>query len=156
MSATGAGSARAPGTEAPGTGAGDSGVAATGAEPAAWTVDAGFAVTPPPPYVAVIFTSRLTDHPEGYDRVAARLATLAREQPGFLGVESARGTDGVGITVSYWRDEASAAAWRAHPEHVLGQDQGRREWYARYAVRVAHVVRARDITAGRSEDTVGW
>ena len=96
MSATGVGSAQASGAGAYGTGAGDSGDAATGAEPVAGTVDAGFTVTPPPPYVAVIFTSRLADHPEGYDRVAARLETLAREQPGFLGVESARGTDGCG------------------------------------------------------------
>lgn len=55
--------------------------------------------TPEPPYYAVIFTSERTDVDEGYAAMAERMLALARTQPGFLGVESAR--DGVGITVSY-------------------------------------------------------
>ena len=35
-----------------------------------------------------------------------------------LGIESARGNDGFGITVSYWADEASARAWGRVAEHV--------------------------------------
>ena len=34
--------------------------------------------------------------------VGDRMVELATGQPGFLGVESARGPDGIGITVSYW------------------------------------------------------
>lgn len=60
-----------------------------------------FAATPKPPYFAVIFTSRRTEGDQGYGEMAARMAELAAAQPGFLGVESTRGEDGFGITVSY-------------------------------------------------------
>jgi heme-degrading monooxygenase HmoA len=39
---------------------------------------------------------------EGYDEMAVLMEKLAKDQDGFLGVESARNK--VGITVSYWRD----------------------------------------------------
>lgn len=101
------------------------------------------AATPEPPYVAVIFTSRRTDRDSaGYDRMAQRMGELSVEQPGYLGIESARGADGFGITVSYWRDEASALAWKGVAEHAEAQRLGRNEWYARYSVRVAVVGRA--------------
>ena len=58
--------------------------------------------TPEPPYYAVIFTSLQSDDLEGYHEMAAHMLELAHDQPGFLGVESAR--EGLGITVSYWRD----------------------------------------------------
>ena len=100
---------------------------------------------PEPPYYAVVFTSRRTDgDAEAYQEAAERMVTLAAEQPGFLGVESVRGADGSGITVSYWRDPESIAAWRAHAAHALVQRQGREHWYQRYAVRVARVERAYD------------
>ena len=72
------------------------------------TVTMSIASTPEPPYTAVIFTSLRTDGDLGYGVMSQRMVDLASQQPGFLGVESAR--DGVGITVSYWADDASAAA----------------------------------------------
>lgn len=98
--------------------------------------------TPPPPYYAAIFTSRRTTVDDGYEEMAGRMMELARQQPGFLGVESARGADGLGITVSYWASEADLAAWRRHAEHRIAQQQGRSRWYARYELRVARVERA--------------
>ena len=65
---------------------------------------------------------------------------LAREQPGYLGHEAARG-DGVGITVSYWADHASAAAWKQVAEHLVTQERGRGVWYDDYTVRIATVER---------------
>jgi len=58
------------------------------------------AQTPPPPYYAVIFTSKRTDNIEGYQQTANRMVELAQQQPGYLGHESAH--EGIGITVSYW------------------------------------------------------
>jgi heme-degrading monooxygenase HmoA len=46
--------------------------------------------TPTAPYYAVIFTSLRTEDDQGYAEAAARMLELPREQPGFLGVESAR------------------------------------------------------------------
>jgi len=97
---------------------------------------------PEPPYYAVIFTSRRTTGDRGYGEMAARMAELAAQQPGFLGLESARGVDGLGITVSYWRDEASILAWKGDREHQQAQRAGRQTWYAGYEVRIAKVERA--------------
>jgi hypothetical protein len=60
-------------------------------------------------YYAVIFTSLRTEGDQGYAEAAERMLALAREQPGFLGIESARGDDGLGITVSYWRARRGCA-----------------------------------------------
>ena len=43
--------------------------------------------------------------------------------------------------LSYWADEASALAWKNHPEHVAIRDRGRARWYTRYEVAVAEVQR---------------
>ena len=60
---------------------------------------------PPAPYSAVIFSSTLSDDAEGYGAMAERMVELAKEQEGFIDVESAaRTSEGFGITVSYWRD----------------------------------------------------
>lgn len=97
------------------------------------------AQTPAPPYTAVIFTSLRNDGDDGYAAMSERMVALAAEQPGFLGVESAR--DGVGITVSYWADDAAAAAWKQVSEHLAAQRLGRERWYEHYRVRVATVTR---------------
>ena len=97
--------------------------------------------TPPAPYYAVIFTSLRTEGDQGYAEAAARMVELAREQPGFLGVESARGDDGSGITVSYWVSEAAILAWKQHPEHSAIRERGRSTWYARCHTRVCRVDR---------------
>lgn len=101
------------------------------------------AKTPKPPYFAVIFTSTRTPGDNGYEAMAARMVELAAQQPGFLGIESARGQDGLGITVSYWRSEADIAAWKANAEHLVAQNKGKEEWYAAFATRVAKVERER-------------
>jgi heme-degrading monooxygenase HmoA len=101
----------------------------------------GIARTPEPPYVAVVFTSRRTGQDDaGYAQAAARMVELAAEQPGFLGIESARGE--IGITVSYWRSEDDARAWKRVSEHLAVQAAGRERWYEAYSVRVANVTRA--------------
>ena len=99
----------------------------------------GFAHTPAPPYYAVIFTSLRTEGDDGYGAMAQRMVELAAQQPGLLGVESVR--DGLGITVSYWADLASIAAWKADAEHLDAQRQGREKWYAGFKIRIARVER---------------
>ncbi len=98
--------------------------------------------TPEPPYYAVIFSSQRTEGDQGYTAMAERMVELARRQPGFLGVESVRDAEGFGITVSYWQDEASIAAWKAHAEHAVAQRLGRERWYGAFSLRVCRVERA--------------
>lgn len=105
--------------------------------------------TPKPPYYAVVFTSQRTDGDRGYGTMAERMVEMAAAQPGFLGVESVRGADGFGITVSYWESEQAIVAWKAVTEHKLAQETGRRTWYADYQIRVARVERAYGKTAGQ-------
>jgi heme-degrading monooxygenase HmoA len=94
------------------------------------------------PYYAVIFSSRRTSGDQDYEATAERMVELAKTMPGFLGIESARGADGFGVTVSYWRDEASIAAWRQHADHLVAQERGKRAWYVHYDIRIARVERA--------------
>lgn len=101
-----------------------------------------FANTPEPPYYAVIFSSRRTDGDNGYGKMAERMVELAARQPGFIGVESVRGSDGFGITVSYWKSTESISAWKADVEHCAVQEMGKRAWYEHYEIRVAMVERA--------------
>lgn len=96
----------------------------------------------PLPYFAAIFTSiRTPDEAEDYERAAQRMLELVQEQPGFLGVESARGDEGLGITVSYWASEAAILAWKEHPEHREIRERGRSTWYRRCTTRVSRVER---------------
>lgn len=102
--------------------------------------DGGVAQTPAPPYTAVIFSSVRTDTDDnGYGETAAEMDDLARRQPGYLGVETAR--EGLGITVSYWVDEAAARAWKGVARHLVAQRRGHEVWYRDYRVRVATVHR---------------
>lgn len=98
--------------------------------------------TPAPPYYAVTFSSRRTAVDDGYGAMADRMVELAAQQPGFLGVESARGADGFGITISYWASMEAIAAWKANTEHRVAQVAGRRKWYQHFEVRIARVERA--------------
>lgn len=98
------------------------------------------ATTPEPPYTAVIFTSTRTPSDQGYGHMSRRMDELARQQPGYLGHESAR-DETSGITVSYWTDHGAAAAWKQVAEHAIAQQRGRTTWYADYTVRVATVDR---------------
>jgi heme-degrading monooxygenase HmoA len=108
--------------------------------PWGWDDRLVIASTPEPPYTAVIFTSLRTGGDNGYAVMSKRMVELAAQQPGYLGVESAR--EELGITVSYWADDASAAAWKQVAEHLIAQERGRAAWYVDYQVRVATVTRS--------------
>ena len=94
-------------------------------------------------HYAVIFTSkRVDDSGNDYAEAAERMIQLAAEQDGFLGLESVRDRDRVGITVSYWRDAEAVRAWHDVAEHRNFQELGRRLWYTEFAVRVCRVERS--------------
>ena len=98
------------------------------------------AKTPEPPYYAVVFTSQRTAADDvGYQSMSARMMELATQQPEYLGIESARDENGVGITVSYWRDFQSIRRWREVAEHRAAQKDGRAKWYRSYQLRISRV-----------------
>lgn len=97
---------------------------------------------PPAGSYAVIFWSQRTEGDHGYGSTAQRMVELAAQQPGYLGVRSARDGAGQGITVSYWDSLEAVAAWRRELEHRAAREQGRAQWYAGYELQVCRVERA--------------
>lgn len=108
-----------------------------------------FAPLPEPPYYAVIFTAQRKGADNGYGAMADKMGKLAASQPGYLGVESTRDADGLGITVSYWQDEAALKNWKQVSEHLFAQKMGREKWYDHYTLRIAKVERHYDGPEGR-------
>jgi len=107
-------------------------------------MDPRAATTPDPPYWCVVFTSlRAAGNEAEYGEAAGRMAELARGMPGFLGMESVRDADGVGITVSYWESEEAIRRWREHAEHRVVQKAGYDRFYEWFELRVGRVERAR-------------
>jgi heme-degrading monooxygenase HmoA len=98
--------------------------------------------TPPAGSIAVIFLSGRSDADEtGYATAAGAMERRAASMCGYLGLDSARGTDGVGITISWWTDRTAATAWRDDPEHERIRAAGRAVWYDWYRVIVTEVER---------------
>lgn len=92
---------------------------------------------------AVIFCSQRTaDDAGGYKMMGERMMELAQSQPGYVGVETVRGTDGFGITVSYWESEEAISHWKANAEHQIAQQLGREKWYSSFELRVCRIERS--------------
>ena len=91
------------------------------------------------PYYAVIFTNTKTTTDHGYAEMASAMEELAKQQPGYLGFESAR--DEIGISVSYWESLEAIAKWKSHADHMIAQKRGIKDWYNWYKVRICLVER---------------
>ena len=97
------------------------------------------ASTPKPPYYAVIFSTIRTNVDEGYTETAIRMEVLAKQQEGYLGIESARSE--IGITVSYWNSLDAIMKWRNNVEHTIARAKGKALWYQKYQLRICKVER---------------
>jgi heme-degrading monooxygenase HmoA len=90
-------------------------------------------------YYAVIFTSTQNDDIVGYSEMAEKMETLAKQQKGFIGMDSVRNE--IGITISYWESLDAIKNWKQQSEHVDAQLKGRQNWYSWYHVRICKVER---------------
>lgn len=98
--------------------------------------------SPSEPYYAVIFTSMRSDTQGAeYEKAAERMVELASSQPGFLGIESVRGSDGAGITASYWKSKEDIRTWKNNAEHRETQEHGKKLWYEWFKVKICLVER---------------
>jgi len=92
--------------------------------------------------VVVVFRSRLSaEAGADYSEMAAEMLALAREMPGFVEFKSFKSEDGERVSLVYWQDQETMAAWRSHPRHRIAQASGRAKWYSEYRIEVAEVVR---------------
>ena len=97
------------------------------------------AITPKPPYYAVIFTSIKTNEDINYTKMSNKMIELAKKQHGFLGIESARNE--LGITVSYWDNLEAIKNWKLNVDHIEAREKGRSTWYKKFKVRICKVER---------------
>ena len=94
--------------------------------------------------IAVIFEVEPShDGRQAYLDLAADLRERLAAMDGFLSVErfESLSTPGKLLSLSFWRDEAAVARWRALPEHRQAQSAGRAGVFAGYRLRVAAVLR---------------
>ncbi|MDR7194179.1 antibiotic biosynthesis monooxygenase family protein [Luteimonas terrae] len=110
-------------------------------------------VLPRPPYhVAILRYRRNGEDAAGYSDSRRDMLEMATLQPGFLGMESVEDVGGEGVTLSYWADEASIRAWRAHNAQGMAREKSQRAWYDQYALQVARVERAYDWSRDEADD----
>jgi heme-degrading monooxygenase HmoA len=78
-----------------------------------------------------------------YLDIAAELRPLLEKIDGFISIERFESLSQPGkiLSLSFWRDDAAIAAWRALEDHRAAQARGRAEVFADYRLRVAAVVR---------------
>jgi len=78
-----------------------------------------------------------------YLDIAADLRPLLDGIDGFISIERFESLTNPGkiLSLSFWRDEAAVAQWRALGEHRGAQVRGRAEVFADYRLRVASVLR---------------
>jgi heme-degrading monooxygenase HmoA len=94
--------------------------------------------------IAVIFEVWPADgERDHYLDIAADLRPLLREIDGFISVERFQSITEPGkmLSLSFWRDEAAIAAWRAMDAHRAAQMVGRESVFRDYRLRVAHILR---------------
>lgn len=102
--------------------------------------------------IAVIF--EVQPQPGRRDRyldIAAHLRPALESSDGFVSVErfqSLTDADKL-LSLSFFADEHAVQRWRETEAHRCAQAQGRREVFADYRLRVAHVVRDYSLRDGR-------
>ena len=92
--------------------------------------------------IAPLPTVPAVDKPKAYyGKMAEVIDALAKQQPGFLRVESVREEEGKGITVSYWESLEAIQAWKANAKHLTAQQLGKEKWYTHYQVEICQVMK---------------
>jgi heme-degrading monooxygenase HmoA len=92
--------------------------------------------------VVVVFRSRLSaEAGDDYSEMAAEMLSTAEEMPGFVEFKSFKSDDGERVSLVYWQDHETMAAWRNHPRHRIAQNSGRSKWYASFRLEVADIIR---------------
>jgi heme-degrading monooxygenase HmoA len=96
----------------------------------------------PPGTCFAVFASVRTETDNGYYETNDTLFAYLNAMPGFVGYESARGSDRLGITVAYFDSEEAIREFRGYEPHRDAQKRGREEWYETYSIHVGQVSRS--------------
>ncbi len=94
--------------------------------------------------IAVIFEVQPAEAGrDAYFEIAGELKKSLMQMDGFISVERFQSLADPGrfLSLSFWRDEVSVAAWKNHLLHRRAQERGKKELFESYRLRVAHVMR---------------
>ena len=94
--------------------------------------------------IAVIFeVEPKRERFDDYLRIAGSLRDELERVDGFISIERFESLSQPGkiLSLSFWRDEEAVRAWREHDRHRNAQENGRREIFLDYRLRVATVIR---------------
>ncbi len=94
--------------------------------------------------IAVIFeVTPREGRADDYFDLAVSLMPEVERIDGFISVERYQSTTNPNkyVSLSFWRDDASVAAWRAHAGHGVAQKRGKEEIFADFRIRIATVER---------------
>ena len=80
--------------------------------------------------------------------MALEMETLAKQQEGFIAIDSARNE--IGITISYWQSLDAIKNWKQHSDHLIAQQKGRNNWYSWYNVKICKVEREYEFNAEKT------
>jgi len=95
--------------------------------------------------VVIVFRSRVREGVDlaSLEKLGQRMYELASAMPGFISYKDFAATDGEGVSIVEFEDEASLLAWHAHPEHQAAQAKGRSEIFSEYHVQICTPYRER-------------
>lgn len=92
-------------------------------------------------YAAIFISQQSGRDDNGYSAMADKMVESAKTQPGFIKLESVKGQDGKGVTISYWDSLDSIQKWRGDKGHQAAQQKGKDMWYSQYDVQICQVLR---------------
>jgi heme-degrading monooxygenase HmoA len=104
--------------------------------------------------IAILFEFTVKDGQESaYFDLATALKSRLDQVDGFLSIERFKSvsTEGKFVSISFWRDEAAVAAWRADTRHRAAQDKGKAEIFSQFRLRTVEVLREIRFDEGRRE-----
>ena len=64
-----------------------------------------------------------------------------KTRPGFIAAKGFTAEDGERLTVVWWQDKETLAAWQRDLRHMAVKKAGRADWYEYYKMEVAEVYR---------------
>jgi heme-degrading monooxygenase HmoA len=87
----------------------------------------------------VLFRTRLREDIDmaAYQATFERMFEAVSAIPGFRGIEGFSAEDGSELAVAWFDSDEALAEWKRHPDHLVAQEQGRREFYASYEITIA-------------------
>jgi heme-degrading monooxygenase HmoA len=100
--------------------------------------------------LVILFRSKLTSSSDGYEELAEEMVELGKAMPGFVEFKSFKAEDGERLSVAWWKDQETLAAWRTNTRHQFAQQMGRERFYEYFNIEVAEIVRSKQFRRGDS------